>query len=126
MPATQTPSTVTDWGQQRTNPQSAQTMAAWAAKTNPQSLDILQILDEGGKTVIKVSYLGVVSQNPVSETSQCLFGRYYTRSASTATIAQIFADVFSQNKAQQDIMQLRGQGENRIWHLDYHGVAYSS
>lgn len=126
MPATQTAATVTEWGQQRTNPKSAQTMVGWAAETNPQSLDILQILDEGGKTVIKVSNLGVVTKNPSTETTQCLFGRYYTRLKSTATIAQIFADVFSQNNARQDVMQLRGQGENRIWHLDYLGVAFSS
>ena len=123
MPAQQTQATVTDWGQQRINPKSAQ---ALSSLPNPLSLDLLQIFGEGGDVLVTVSHLGVVSLNPVSHTTQCLFGRYYSRLKSTATIAQIFADVFSENKSQQDIMQVRGQGENRIWHLDASGVAYNS
>ena len=121
--AAQTKATVSDWGQLFLTPGSAKTLSALP---NPQGLDLLQILDEGGKTVIKVSKAGVVSQNPVSETSQVLFGRYYTRLKSTATIAQIFADVFSQNNAKQDIIQVRAQGGVGVWHLDYTGTAFSN
>lgn len=123
MPATQTQATCTDWGQQRINPKSAQ---ALSSLPNPLSLDLLQVFGEGGDVLVTVNHLGVVTRNPVTHTTQCLFGRYYSRLKSTATIAQIFADVFSENKSQQDIMQVRGQGENRIWHLDYLGVAYNS
>ena len=121
--AAQTKATVADWGQLFLTPGSTK---ALSALPNPLGLDLLQILDEGGKTVIKVSKTGVVSQNPVSETSQVLFGRYYTRLKSTATIAQIFADVFSQNNAKQDIIQVRAQGGVGVWHLDYTGTAFSS
>ena len=124
--AAQTKGTVTDWGQQRINPQSAQTLAAWAATTNPLALDLLQIYSEGGDVVVNVTSTGVVHNPASSPTSQCLFGRYYTRLASSASTAAVFADVFSQNNAQQDVMQLIGQGDNGIWHLDYTGTAFSS
>jgi hypothetical protein len=63
-------------------------------------------------------------------TRQCLFGVYQTRllAANTPTPAQLFADVFFQNGKNQllDILQLRGQGMNGIYHVDYLGVAYYS
>ena len=59
---------------------------------------------------------------------QCLFGKYYTRVKDTTvpplTAAEIFADVFSQNRQQLDIFDIVGQGETPIWHLDYLGVPY--
>jgi hypothetical protein len=59
---------------------------------------------------------------------QCLFGVYQTRllASNKPTAAQLFADVFSENKANQDVIQLRGQGGNGIYHVDYLGVAYYS
>jgi hypothetical protein len=60
--------------------------------------------------------------------SQCLFGKYYTRVAATTvpplTAAAIFADVFSQNNQHYDIFDIIGQGDSPIYHLDYLGVAY--
>jgi hypothetical protein len=61
-------------------------------------------------------------------TSQCLFGKYYTRVKATTvpplTAAMIFADVFSENDAQQDIMDIIGQGDSPVYHIDYLGVAF--
>lgn len=123
MPATQTFATVTDWGQLRINPTSNQ---ALSSLPNPLNLDLLQIYGEGGDVLLKVNFAGFVTQNPATSTSECLFGRYLSRLKSTATVAQLFADVFSQNNDRQDIIQVRGQGGNGIWHLDYLGVAYNA
>lgn len=59
-------------------------------------------------------------------TVQCLFGVYQTRlyPSASPTIANYFADAFSQNNAQQDIIQLCGQGGNGVWHCDYTGTAF--
>ena len=60
-------------------------------------------------------------------TTQCLFGRYYTRlKGLLLTVAPIFADVFSENRALNDVFQLRSQGGFGIYHVDYLGVAYFS
>lgn len=71
--------------------------------------------------------------NPISGTGgsftrDCLFGKYYTRVKDTTvpplTAAEIFLDVFSQNRQQVDILDIIGQGDTPIWHLDYLGVPY--
>ena len=124
MSATQTNATVTDWGQLRANPPSAVSLAT--ALPNPLSLDLLQVYGEGGDVMLNVTSAGVVHNPGSSPTGQVLFGRYYTRLTGSPSTAAIMADVFSQNNAQQDIIQVRGQGENAIWHLDYLGVAYNS
>ena len=123
MPATRTASTVADWGQLFLTPGS---VAALSSLPNPLSLDLLQVLGEGGETLINVSSTGVVTLNPTSQTTQVLFGRYYSRLSSTATVATIFADVWSQNNAQQDILQVLSQGGACAYHLDYLGVARNS
>ena len=119
----QTAGTVADWGQIFLTPNSGSTLAALP---NPQSLDLLQIFGQGGKCLIKVSSTGTVSKNPVTHTTEVLFGRYQSRLASTASTAAIFKDTFSQNNANQDIIQVRKQGQHGIWHLDYTGTAFSS
>ena len=119
----QTASTVSDWGQIFLTPGSNKTLSALP---NPLPLDLLQIFGEGGKCLIKVSSTGVVTKNPASQTGECLFGKYYSRLASTASTANIFKDVWSQNNTNQDILQVRSQGQHGIWHLDYTGTAFSS
>jgi Ice-binding-like len=63
---------------------------------------------------------------PGSTSKQCLFGRYYTRlgQVSTNTVAKYFADVFSENKTNQDVLQVTVQGGKSVYHLDHLGVAY--
>ena len=80
----QTAGTVADWGQIFLTPNSGSTLAALP---NPQSLDLLQIFGQGGKCLIKVSSAGTVSKNPVTHTTEVLFGRYQSRLASTASTA---------------------------------------
>lgn len=126
MPATQTPATVSDWGQLILTRSVAGTSYTLASLPNPQSLDLLQIFGEGGNCLIQVTSLGVVNKNVTSQTTECLFARFLSRLASTATTAQIFADAFSQNNAHQDIIQVKAPTSASVWHLDYLGVAYSS
>jgi hypothetical protein len=121
MPFNPTKATVYEPGVQRINPTSP---AEVSSLYNPLSLDWIQILGEGGAVLVKVASTGVVTQNPVSHTSKALYAPYYTRLKSTATLAQIFADVWSQDNADQDIMQIKTQGGSGIYHLDHLGVAY--
>jgi hypothetical protein len=52
-------------------------------------------------------------------------GRFYTRLDRTSTLAQIFADVWS-NPGQLDIIQVVQEGGNAHYNLDYLGVAHGS
>ena len=126
MPATQTPATVSDWGQIRLNAGAAGASYTLSSLPNPQSLDLLQIFGQGGDCLIRVSSLGAVTQNTTSQTAETLFGRYTSRLTSAASTAQVFADAFSQNNAQQDIIQVKAPTSAGVWHLDYLGVAYSA
>lgn len=119
----QTKATVADWGQLFLTPGST---AALSALPNPQSLDLLQIFGEGGVCLVKVSSAGAVTKNPGSHTTECLFGRYYSRLGSSASLTAISGDVWSENKSNQDIIQVRKQGGQGIWHLDYTLTAFSS
>lgn len=126
MPATQTPATVADWGQLILTRAAAGASYALSSLPNPQSLDLLQIFGQGGDCLIRVSSLGAVTQNTTSQTAETLFGRYTSRLTSAASTAQVFADAFSQNNAQQDIIQVKAPTSAGVWHLDYLGVAYSA
>lgn len=119
----QTASTVADYGQLFLTPGST---VALSSLPNPQSLDLLQIFDQGGKCVVKVSSTGVVTLNPSTNTAQTLFNRFFTRLTGSSTLAQIAADVWSENKANLDIMQVRSQGGKGVWHLNYQLVASSN
>lgn len=123
MSSVQTNSTVSDWGQLFLSPGSKQLLSALP---NPISLDLLQIFNQGGKCLVKVSSTGVVTKNPASQTGETLFGRYFSRLASTATLTQISKDVWSENNSNQDILQVKGQGGKGIWHLDSTLTAFSS
>ena len=126
MPATQTAATCADWGQIILTRAAAGASYALSSLPNPQSLDLLQIFGQGGDCLIRVSSLGAVTQNTTSQTAETLFGRYTSRLTSAASTAQVFADAFSQNNAQQDIIQVKAPTSAGVWHLDYLGVAYSA
>ena len=121
--AAQTKATQADWGQLFLNPGSK---ALLSSLPNPQSLDLLQIFGQGGKCLVKVSSTGVVTKNPSSQTSECLFGIYFSRLSSTASLVAISADVWSENKTNQDIIQVRAQGGVGVYHLDSTLTAFSS
>jgi len=124
--AAQTPATQADWGQLRLNAGPVGTSYALSSLPNPGSLDLLQIFGEGGNCLIQVTSTGVVNANVTNQTGETLFGRYLSRLKSTATIAQIFADAFSQNNAHQDILQVKAPTSAGVYHLDYTGTAFSS
>ena len=126
MGAVQTAATVSDWGQIRLNAGPSGTSYTLSSLPNAQSLDLLQIFGQGGDCLIRVSSLGAVTQNTTSQTAETLFGRYTSRLTSAASTAQVFADAFSQNNAQQDIIQVKAPTSAGVWHLDYLGVAYSA
>ena len=126
MPATQTAATVADWGQLILTRSVAGTSYTLSSLPNAQSLDLLQIFGEGGDCLIRVSSTGVVTQNTTSQTAQTLFGRYFSRLTSAASVAQVFADAFSQNNAHQDILQVKAPTSAGVYHLDYLGVATSA
>ena len=126
MPATQTAATCADWGQLILTRSAAGASYTLSILPNAQSLDLLQIFGEGGNCLIQVTSTGVVNANVSNQTGETLFGRYLSRLKSTATVAQIFADAFSQNNAQQDIIQVKAPTSAGVWHLDYLGVAYSA
>lgn len=104
-----------------------------------QDLDLLQIIEAGDPgesstgripTVIaNVDYQGTVSY-PLSQTSatngtRC--GQFRTRltyvSQSNPTLAQLFADVFT-NPDNSDILQIISPGGGSVYYLDYAGVAH--
>ena len=126
MGAVQTAATVSDWGQIRLNAGPSGTSYTLSSLPNAQSLDLLQIFGEGQNCLIRVSSTGVVTQNVTNQTTQALFGRYMSKLTSAASVAQVFADAFRENNANQDILQVKAPTSVGVYHLDYLGVAYSS
>lgn len=93
---------------------------------NPTSLDIIQIIGDGGAVLLKVTSTGTVTRNPATATGTTLLGTYFSRLTTGSTSAQVVADAFSQNNNNADILQVVGPGQIGIFHLDYLGVGYNS
>jgi hypothetical protein len=99
---------------------------------SPQNLDILQIVDEGGSILLNVDFTGAVHNPAVNPTTaaggigQTRYGQYYTRLTTGASTANLFADAFSQNVSQLDILQIQNIGGNISYWLDFLGVAHGS
>lgn len=98
-----------------------------------QNLDVLQIVGEGGKIFLNVDFSGVVHNpavNPTTSnsngTGNTRLGQFYSRLSSSATTAQLFADAFSQNVSQLDIVQVMNIGGNISYFLNFQGVATGS
>ena len=96
-----------------------------------QNLDILQIVGEGGKILLNVDFNGVVHNPAVNPTTSAggvgnaRIGQFYSRLTSSATTAQLFADAFSQNVSQQDIIQIISPAGGAIVnYIDYLGVSH--
>ena len=90
-----------------------------------QNLDILQIIDQGGKVVLNVDYLGAVHNPASGATNGTRLGQFATTLASGDTTAHYFANAFS-NPSLQDILQIINVGGNVSYYLDYQGVAHGS
>jgi hypothetical protein len=98
---------------------------ALSALPNPGKLDILQIVDEGQGVLVNVDYTGTVHFPAVSPTLGSLQAPYQSHLATTNTLAQIFAEAFT-NPAWLDILQVINQGGGIVYWLDYLGVAHGS
>jgi len=105
--------------------------AAFGTNSNPQNLDLIQIVDEGDLSVgapvvrVNVTSTGVVNNPAVNPTNGTNVGVFYTRLGQGASTASYFADAFTDNPAQQDILQLASpSGGNILNYIDYQGVSH--
>jgi hypothetical protein len=83
------------------------------AFTNPQRLDLLQVVNEGGNVVWSLSASGVASTNPTSPTRTAVLGQFEGSS---------FATAFP-NPGRFDILQIVKPGSGVVFHVDYLGNA---
>ena len=95
-----------------------------------QNLDVLQIISEGGNILLNVDFNGTVNKPATSNQNapgdNTRLGQFYTRLSSSASVAQLFADAFSQNVSQLDIIQVINVGGNISYWLDFQGVAHGA
>jgi hypothetical protein len=89
------------------------------------NLDLLQIIDEGGLVLVNVDYAGTVNNPASGATNGTRVGQFRTRLGSSATLAQLFADAFT-NPGLQDIIHIGNVGSNVHYYIDYTGVASGS
>lgn len=93
-----------------------------------QNLDIIQIVSEGSSVLLNVDFAGVVRKpgNTVAaQIGNTRLGSFQSRLSSSASVAQLFADAFS-NPSNQDIFQVINIGGNISYWLDFLGVAHGS
>ena len=100
---------------------------AWPQVGGPaQNLDLIQIIGEGGGILANVDYAGTVHV-PASgaTTGNTRIGQFETNLTSSATTAQLFASAFK-NLELNDIIQVKAEGGNVVYYLNYAGVATGS
>jgi hypothetical protein len=116
--------------------QASSVLTAWPQVGNVNSnLDLIQIVNAGdGQTLqpgvpiaplVNVDYTGAVHYPASNPTDGTRIGVFYSRLAPTASLAQIFADAFT-NPSQLDIIQVINIGGNISYYLNYAGVATGS
>jgi hypothetical protein len=88
-------------------------------------LDLIQIVDEGGITVLNLSYNGTVNYPAVNPTPGTRIGVYYTKLNGSATLAAVVADTWK-NWDQEDIIQVINVGGNISYFWNWLGIAYGS
>jgi len=107
--------------------------------SNPQNLDILQIVVPGEPgvsnsptpiCVLNVDFTGAVHSPAVNPTNGTRAGVFSAVDQTpNATVAQLFASVWKWNATQgakADILQVVNQGGNISYWLDFLGVAHGS
>lgn len=115
--------------------QGSSVLTAWPQVTPngvaSQNLDLIQICRQGESgsdtpgMLVNVDHTGAVHFPAVNPTPGTRVGVFYTRLSSTNSLAQIFADTFS-NPSQLDILQVINNGGNISYYLNYQGVATGS
>jgi len=97
---------------------------ATALANNVQALDMIQIVDHSGNILVNVDQNGVVNKPASSPTNGTHYGPYYTRLTSSASLAAIFADAFS-DFDNSDILQLISPtGGSILKWIDNQGVSH--
>ena len=86
-----------------------------AAFTNPENLDVLQVVNQGGKVVWNLTFNGVASTNPASPTNGAL----------SVYFGSSFAQAFNTNPDNLDVLQVVQSGTKVIFSVDYQGNAGS-
>jgi hypothetical protein len=86
------------------------------AFTNPQGLDILQVADQDGNCIWKLTNTGATVMNPTSYTSEALLARYQGN-----TIAEAFTNPYNLN-----LLQILSQGGAVVFYVDYTGASHST
>lgn len=81
---------------------------------NPSKLDLMQVVNEGGKVVWNLTWSGIATVNPNSSTLKAMLGRYE---------GQSFAAAFP-NPYSKDVLQIIGQGDNVVFWVDHTGAAH--
>lgn len=87
--------------------------SVFSKSANPLSLDLMQVINEGGKIVYNLNANGVGTTNPLNSTSEVLLAQYFGPSLSAA---------FS-NPLNYDLLQILGAGGAVVFHVNYLGVA---
>jgi hypothetical protein len=108
---------------------------AWPQPTSQAGifprLDLLQITMQGDHILLNVDYTGAVHYPAVNPTKlngigNARIGNFYTRLNSSATLAQLSADTWTNNPALEDIIQVMNLGGNISYWLDYTLIAHGS
>jgi hypothetical protein len=90
------------------------------------NLDLIQIVDQGGVCILNVDFAGTVHYPAVAPTNGVRLGQYYTRLNGTATLANLSLDTWTNNPAQEDIIQVINLGGHISYWLDYLLIAHGS
>jgi len=114
----------------------ASVLTAWPQNNGSgiagQFLDLIQIVDEGGAVVLNLDFAGAVHYPAVAATNGTRIGQFLTRfglagsGLPITTLAQVMADTWTDNPAQQDIIQVINVGGNISYRWNYLGVASGS
>lgn len=89
-----------------------------ATHSNPENLDLFQVINEGGKVVWNLNYAGVASTNPSSPTMKA--------GKPVALLAQWFGTSLAAahaNLTNSDLYQVNN-GSAVVLHVDYTGTVY--
>jgi hypothetical protein len=86
---------------------------ALAFPNNPNSLDLIQVVSEGGKIVYNLTALGVANTNPTNPTPGTVLGQFFGNTFQAAFL----------NPTNLNVLQVTRAGGKAIFYVDYLGNA---
>lgn len=108
-------------------------LTAWPQPTSQTGLfpklDLIQIFDQGGACVLNVDYTGTVNYPAVNPTNGVRIGVFFTRLnplTTSVSLAALSLDTWTNNPAQEDIIQVINLGGAISYWIDYVLVAHGS